>query len=242
MVQLAHTVLQTDRVVIVSDISVEDATENMRSAILRGDVKTDVLEFVGRCRNEGRLFSWSPEIDFLSLLHDPEETRVLVYFSGHGKNGAIRLPDGSFFPLERVTHHTSPRTEVVVVADCCNASTLDLPFVYSDERWSRVLPPSSRDTKRILSFTSSQHNESSYTSVHGSRFTELFCHVLELHYCITDMTRCFQAHHTQMTCAASFPEAQDLFRWMRPLCCVYKDAWGGFILDENVPRATPHPL
>lgn len=233
MVKVARQVLLTDRVVVVSDITTEETVENLRDVVLEGDLEPDVFTFMSRLVEENRLVIWRPEVDLVRVCR-AGGSKLLVYFSGHGKLGALCLPNGALLRLDHFVDDIAaeaPTRQIVVVSDCCHAHTLRLPFVLSpgSGQWEQT-GPCPKNAARVIALSASSLGQVSTTTTRGSAFTTRLADGLRRHFCLVDLLTETRTFGTPSTCSASFPEALDLFRWMRPRCRVERHFLGGYLV------------
>lgn len=124
----------------------------------------------------------SLDITYLeTMLHGITSEQCCFYFSGHCQHGEIILPSKEtialHYLLESYFHECR---EIVMILDCCFPPTLELPFQQSDENVSlKFCDPCNNLPVDLLVIASSQEQEETMSSNHGSPFTYLFfkwCH------------------------------------------------------------------
>jgi len=196
MYKYAEKVISPREICVVTDITREENIENLREVLLDGKSGSDILCFF---QNVQRLVPWtrasniSPRDLFSRICRG--NSRVLWYFTGHGKNGCMVLPDGSVESMQSIMHsvrdamcdgtESAHARELLWIIDCCHSSNLGLPFVLREALWERddTVPahsPAKRYDEnffkvRIISLSSSTMETASTTSVHGSAFTQRIC-------------------------------------------------------------------
>ena len=207
MALIARSVLKAKDVVVMTDITSEEAAENLRQLILDGEIGTDVLDFIG----QSRCIPWTTSIE--SVLFGRRE--IFIYFSGHGRNGLVTLPNGQDYDLVGLVDRVAAvGADVVALIDCCHASSVRLPFVLDDGRWTRS-DPGPRRVGTGLVLAGKMHVGT--TSLRGSDATRSVVAGLVAHHDLADL-----AEHVVIS--ATFPT--EMPDWMRPLCRIRRTVHG----------------
>lgn len=101
--------------------------------------------------------------------------KLIIYYSGHGLNDSMVLPDRTLLPFvdfrDIILNNIQPYVEIFWVLDCCNPNGLHLPYKLEGNRF--VLSPDKIQcvTQPILLITSSEAKEKSIATKTGSVFT-----------------------------------------------------------------------
>lgn len=139
MYRYADRVMGAEDIYVVTDITREENVKNLIDVLLSKQSGADILKFFQTVR---RLVPWTAQnnlepCDLFSRLCEGA-TRVMWYFTGHGKDGCMVLPDGSLEPMSnildavRLAMMRSPSPEpreLLWISDCCHGSDLGLPFL-----------------------------------------------------------------------------------------------------------------
>lgn len=158
---------------ILTDIDVINSDDILNAAVLRKIAGEDLLRFDPQRTiindTDGLLEALT------TILHNISETKLIMYYSGHGMKDSMLLPDGSLLSFVQFRDHVlaniNSNVEIFWILDCCNPNGLHLPyklkgnsFVLSPCKVQCILHP-------ILLITSSESNEKSITTKLGSLFT-----------------------------------------------------------------------
>lgn len=199
MHEYAVNVINAD-VIVLTDIVSDESPQYLSRAILNG-VDKNVLTFISLIARLRKMIPWTPlpraspitDIDSLVrplqdvILACHQRERVLFYFTGHGQDGSITTPDNAYVPmvaiLNEISNKMKPGGELMWIADCCQASTLELPFIWTQstsvfrdeiklgyfkkqEVTKNIILPI-----RVVAIMSSSGSTNSNTSIQGSNFT-----------------------------------------------------------------------
>src|SRR3972149_6883713 len=104
------------------------------------------------------------------------DNKMVIYYSGHGVRDSLVMPDRTLVPFvdfrNNILDSLDPYVELFWILDCCNPNGLHLPykldgnaFVLSSSKIECVSQP-------ILLISSSEANERSIATKHGSVFSQ----------------------------------------------------------------------
>lgn len=160
---------KTTKILIYTDIQSDYRTDILKKAILDGYVDSGLLSFIEdiKISDNYKNFIFTKRhnyivnnfdttvIDFISGLD-----RLFIYYTGHGKNGNIILPDGTQVGVDYIKSlinvYTNDSCEIISIFDCCEA---DISLLVD------------QSAKRHISIASTKINEETTTSKTGSKFT-----------------------------------------------------------------------
>lgn len=121
-----------------------------------------------------------PLSDIITVLRDYKfkYSRVCLYYSGHGLNGNIYIPQAiSIIEIFSILDPVNKDFKGMIILDCCHGDNLFLPYCY-DEKEKKFLLEEDRKTKEILESKSnwmilaaSSSEALSFCSAFGSKFT-----------------------------------------------------------------------
>lgn len=111
------------------------------------------------------------------LLHE----NILIYYSGHGAEDMIELPDNKMINhmdfRDMLLSYTRKDSKILIVIDCCYAGNFGFPFTFYNKkfRYDKSARLIDRD---VMCITSSQKNQKSYADSKGSYFTKYLLQAL----------------------------------------------------------------
>lgn len=197
--EYAVNIMNAD-VLVLTDIVSDESPEYLSRAILNG-VDKSVLTFISLIARLRKMIPWTPFpratqiVDIESLVRPLQDVisachqreKVLFYFTGHGQDGSITTPDNAYVPMVAILHEIcnkmKPGGELMWIADCCQASSLDLPFIWTQSTSmfrdeiklgyfiKQEIEKQINLPIRIVALMSSSGVINSNTSIHGSTFT-----------------------------------------------------------------------
>lgn len=105
-------------------------------------------------------------------------SKLIVYYSGHGINDSILLPDNNLLSFEDFKKYLLSKlhiyTEIFMILDCCNATGLNLPYKLEDNNFRLQKNSLYCITNPFLLITSSVLNENAIsTKEDGSGFSKI---------------------------------------------------------------------
>lgn len=114
--------------------------------------------------------------DFYAAINNINmSTKSLVYYSGHGTSGGIKLPSNeylSFREYRRATLSTfSNMSEIIWIVDCCHSGDFPLPYTLKSNRF-HLDNMHNCSLHRIIGFVSSGGEEKSISNAQYSYFTK----------------------------------------------------------------------
>jgi hypothetical protein len=125
----------------------------------------------------------------LSMTTEVEEAdEILVYFSGHGENKKIILPNGEFMNSSALVNFIPSDKKKTIIFDCCNPDSLGCSLVWKDNKFvyrneSATVGPSlslKYDKRaRILILASSEEEGTALAEDSGSLFTTCLIRLLK---------------------------------------------------------------
>lgn len=169
---------------VITDIKTNKNIETLKSAIVKKIVSEDILTFYDRIPNKYILTSSSMLINIICniLGRGIIDEKLIIYYSGHGVKDSIVIPDKSLLPFiafrDVIIKQLSSYTEVFWILDCCNPNGLHLPYILDNNQF--ILSSSKIECVRqtMLLITSSEENEKSIATKHGSVFSRHLFHLL----------------------------------------------------------------
>jgi hypothetical protein len=193
---------QFDEIHVITDITSIDAVSNedaesIQDLITQHEVGQDIYVFVEELERKGALSRYSGISNLVSRIMDfaSHADNILFYFTGHGKNRSLQLPQGDSLTFDRLFStlfwRSTQEHQILVVLDCCHNDSIHMPFMLEGERFKlrSVTSTNEKEEKRnyfrgeILCLVSSLSSQKSYTSSQGSVFTQV------LSKCLANKTR-----------------------------------------------------
>lgn len=193
---------QFDDIHVVTDIvSIEannnEDAESIQDLVTQHEVGQDIYVFVEELERKGVLSRYSGMSKLVSRIMDFASCadNILFYFTGHGKNRSLQLPQGDSLTFDRLFStlfwRSTQEHQILVVLDCCHNDNIHMPFVLEGERFKlrSATGNKEKEEKRnyfrgeILCLVSSLSSQKSYTSSQGSVFTQV------LSKCLANKTR-----------------------------------------------------
>jgi hypothetical protein len=182
---------QFDFIHVVTDIAsigtTHEDVDAVQDLITQHEVGQDIYVFVEELERKGILSRYSGVSNLVSKIMDcaKRADNVLFYFTGHGKDRSLQLPQGNSLTFDRLFStlfwNSTQEHQIFVVLDCCHNDNIHMPFVLEEERF-KLRPVTSyteNEEKRnyfqgdILCLVSSLSSQKSYTSPQGSVFTQV---------------------------------------------------------------------
>ena len=236
---------QFDDVHVVTDICNETA-EDLQELVTKHEVGQDVFVFVEELERKGILSRYSGISKLLSTLleHVHNADSILFYFTGHGKNRSLLLPNRETLTFDRLFStlfcRSTDEHQILVVLDCCHNDNIHMPFTLEGDKFKvrKAKTPNIGDDKRnyflgeILCLVSSLSSQKSYTSSQGSVFTQVLskCLAKKIRKC-SSIVRAINEESKKMGTEAqvysSSPCLYRLWPW------IYKKSNMDFFLDTS---------
>lgn len=108
----------------------------------------------------------------------PFDERNFIYYSGHGIQNALIMPDRGLLPLKTfrdvILGEMSSTAKVFWIMDCCNPNGLHLPFQLKNNRFYLSNQEPIFVKQQIMLITSANENEKAVVTGSGSLFTRFF--------------------------------------------------------------------
>lgn len=163
---------------VVTDITDEKITLNkdiISKAIKKQFCDNGIYVFFRQFRRN--IVLNSPDFSrFLDNVPKISDNKLVMYYSGHGGNNCIKLPDGSKYTScklkQQILDKVDDNGEILWIMDCCNPSGLNIPYKLSDNKFVLQNDQWHFTTQKIILFTSSTGYQKSFALPFGSRFTQ----------------------------------------------------------------------
>lgn len=178
------------KVCIITDIKVksEEYWKNNRElldkAINEEIVDKDIIKFT---ENIEKIYIINKEKEFKLYIREIikniiYDNKLIIYYSGHGVNDNILLPDKSQIAFisfrDIIIKNIRGDVEIFWILDCCNATGLNLPYKLSNNSFMLSNNKIEPVTQPILLITSSDSNEKSVATRIGSIFSRQLFYIL----------------------------------------------------------------
>jgi hypothetical protein len=125
--------------------------------------------------------------DFFGVINrynHPDDCRTILYYTGHGVDEGLVLPDGnsfSFITLHKIlSKKMSDRDEIYYILDCCYPNSINLPFHLANNIWNLVGKENKYFREKVMVITSSEGNKESLMKDSGSLFSRIFFQLISL--------------------------------------------------------------
>jgi len=119
--------------------------------------------------------------ELIKAMGGSDAERVVIYYSGHGVDGNLLLPDDthlSSLTFRSIITKAYPKASFFIITDCCNATGLSLPYHLESNHFKLSSFPSLSEHKMTL-ITSSTVSEKAVSDSTGSHFTKYLFNYLE---------------------------------------------------------------
>lgn len=140
---------------IASDIEEYSEPANLSSILTSGYVDSLYIPFIEKkfkkirtlIQNKTQLKNFLKEN--LIVSHDK---KLIIYYTGHGGHGYLKLPDGSKLRIQYLRNLIiqSSFKQILVIMDCCYPSNMMLPYEYDDQDHSVQLKRSNFVAQQII--------------------------------------------------------------------------------------------
>jgi hypothetical protein len=173
----------TKNILVFTDITQDYRTSILKRAILDGYVDSNLLSFIEDTKDKNQYTQYISTqkggynnnnfdptiIDFIKGVD-----RLVFYYTGHGKEGNIILPDDTYVSLDYIRdlliNHTGKKCQILSLLDCCQSSGMKLPYVISNGLYKLNCVNTITEKEIICISSSGIRNDSSATHT-GSVFT-----------------------------------------------------------------------
>lgn len=160
---------------------VEKDIEMMIDMVKRVSTKTivitDVVNFYTPESNTYvyKVFKREDLDTILSQLGINEEPRIIVYYTGHGEEQGIKMPNKTIYPFiefrDVVTSGCTDANEILFILDCCHSGSLLLPYRFTDKGVFKLENIDAVALPNIICISSSESTQKSMAVEVGSFFT-----------------------------------------------------------------------
>lgn len=121
--------------------------------------------------------------NFRTILSTIKDDKIIIYYSGHGKNNSMLLPNNQPVKFTKfrdiITTSLHKNTEILIILDCCNPTGFSLPYKLINNRFTLREGNLHFVEHKILLITSSESSEKSIAIENsGSIFTKKFFEVV----------------------------------------------------------------
>lgn len=225
--------------IILTDMERDRTGKELSKSLKPDNSDAHIFSFLRDAQSAQQYHFWQSKEHIRKTIqeHVRGATCVFFYYTGHATQGGnLILPDGNplaFSTLLRwMTDVVKPDAEMVLLLDCCHATSLNLPYqLIMDQRASRFRTTALQTggiyhlnggsptltTQHILVLCSAMEDEQSTISNTGSTFTHLLLHVLKEHRQVHEaLVRVQEIMRNQQTCRAyaSHPDFHAFPLWM----------------------------
>lgn len=116
------------------------------------------------------------------LITKQESKKICIYYTGHGEDGSILLPNSEKIDLSELQEHIysffSEQTEFFWILDCCYPGNMNLPYKLEKNQFKFQGLASRFLTNPTLVLSSSETKEPSVATKYGSLFTRFLANDL----------------------------------------------------------------
>ena len=203
---------KVDKIIVYTDVVKDSSTKEVKKAIVSGKVDSGILSFIENIREYNMYrrykaakvngFSRSnleKVVEEMSSNYVKKDIiQLFVYYTGHAKNNHMILPDNSRLSLTYFKHITTGQVvkdgSILYILDCCNGTTLSLPYIYHLNKRinNSILSKAVKgvyklnidiesiefSSQRIICLASSSKEEDAMTSKEGSLFSSLLFDII----------------------------------------------------------------
>lgn len=161
---------------IITDFKFEDRYDVASEAVKAGVIDEAVFSFCKKAPHSVVV----DEKDFLHAIRESLATgindgKLIVYYSGHGKQESFVLPNDtkvSFMDIRNeILGNVGRRDEVFWIMDCCNPNGLRLPYKLHENFFSLGADAFDCVSQDMILLTSSNSKEKSAATKYGSVFS-----------------------------------------------------------------------
>lgn len=222
----------TKNILVFTDVNRDYKTDVLKRAILDGYVDSNLLSFIEdtKDRNQHELYKSSKKSgynvnNFDRVIRDfvKDLDRLLIYYTGHGKDGDLILPDNTHVSLDYfrdlIVSHVTTNSQIVTIFDCCQSNGMKLPYLYSNGNYN--LNSQNFVRPSVICISSTQVDQDSTATRSGSLFTRLLFGYLynkpNQTYSI-DNLMCldedYDNKNVTITIHSSYPNIKFLWSWV----------------------------
>jgi hypothetical protein len=167
---------------ILSDIDLYKLNNGIREGVISDKINSGITNFMNESGRDNVNIHNKFVINntdqllncFYNILLNEDIDKIFFYYSGHGENNCIVLPDDSVISFDEIRNIFFDKgnvKDIFIILDCCNPSHFNLPFILEDKIFrlnGKLLVPT-RDN--IILLSSSLGNGESGSVRAGSFFT-----------------------------------------------------------------------
>lgn len=116
-----------------------------------------------------------------TILINGKIDKLIIYFSGHGSDGSVILPDNSLLSFDDFKNcilDNISDTEIFWILDCCNPQGLHLPYKLNGNRFTLSPNRFHCVKQKIMLITSAENHEKSIATRSGSLFSRYLFRLL----------------------------------------------------------------
>jgi len=214
----------TKHIMVFTDMKTDHQTSVLQNAILNGYVDSGLLSFVEDMKESKQYTYYKSKTKNNYTINNFDKTvknfienvdKLIIYYTGHGKNGKIILPDNTQVGLDYVRDLiNSNKVEIISIFDCCQSNGMKLPYRFIKNRFK--LNTTHFTSGNIISISSSQVDDDSETTQSGSVFTRILFQYLKQNkniISIFDIYTYLKKHIKTTTIDSSYPNTKLLFNW-----------------------------
>lgn len=168
-------VIKPDKILVFTDSVKEQNGNLILEAITNGEVTNGILTFIDEIKHKDEYVYCLNSQDLIHNLKGLRSKYIYFYYSGHGENNSICLPEDNYSIkslMNRFYKILIGGGTLISIFDCCDGIALDLPYLYSKNPVR--IKESPEFTSDIISISSSNINEQSISGRLGSLFTNDF--------------------------------------------------------------------
>lgn len=228
------------KICIITDIMTDENVKFLKEVVFTGVVNSDIISFITDIQGTSEHIAYTNAECFVNDIIDivSNVRKLFVYYTGHGENGHLLLPQKGSISVEEFRNilliNTSAKADIITIMDCCNGDHMGIPFYLNNnnyrliDRKSRIFPK-----QRIIHIASTKEDESSVATHQGSIFTaEIFNSLLEGNRDLRKEIRrisanCIKIYPQTASLYVSRPNIYTFWRWL------YKNDGHNIIVNLN---------
>lgn len=174
--------LNKSSISIITDITHDAEPTVYKKSINNGEIDSKCISFIetikktdiyNRCDHQTTFQAFDKLIDSIIF----NNTRLLIYFSGHGIANSMVLPSGESYPYSKILdkiNRLDKNSEIIWINDCCNCNINIIPYKIRTNMLPNRVSTNHPKQKIININSTSNENENAVVSFEGSIFTRLF--------------------------------------------------------------------
>lgn len=222
---------QFDQIMVITDIQRDRVVSKYHPLIMDEVIDSGVLDFIETTKVRGHYYYCTSSLELTRLLQNRLilMTKIAIYYTGHGLKDSLVLPtSGDRLPISRFRRLIVDQVgsiEIIIIFDCCQSSSFNLPFRYHYQpindrlRYTVSGPQPSFCKQKITVIASTLSDEQALANKRGSYFTFALSTVLAngtlgLFDLCKDLYNFSATHNQLLTIYTSFPNIKHLWSWM----------------------------